>query len=149
MSDTTVTVSDEEDGADDAAETATVDSVREQGKAEGAAEVHANDAATEAMQAEFAAGDARAAAETAAQAAEATATAALATTLEGEAIRNEIAGLLDAIERLAAATEAPKDVDGDGVPDPVTTSEVDPSTDEAPQQRGNWLNRTWGRKGTR
>lgn len=147
LSDTTVTVSDEDAGGDSPAEEATIDSVREQGKAEGAAAVHADAASSEAMQASFHASDAQQAADVAAQAAEATATAALATTLEGAEIRNELAQLRESIQLLAATMQAPPvDADGDGVPDPVPANEVDPSTDQEPTSKGNWLNRTWGRK---
>jgi hypothetical protein len=59
-------------------------------------------------------------------------------------LRDEIAALRSA---LTTPVEPAPDLDGDGVPDPVTASDVAPQ-DQEPKKEGNWLNRriTFGKR---
>lgn len=148
MSDTVVTVGD--DGSS-AAETAEVNSVSEAGHAAGLAEAAAEQARESAAAVDNKVESARIAADDASRAAEATANAALSTSINAQEVNGSIASLRDEIAALRQALTTPVepavDLDGDGVPDPVTASDVAPH-DQEPQKKGNWLNRriTFGKK---
>lgn len=145
MSDTTVTVGDE---GSDAAESQNVESVAEAAKASGEAEAAAEQAKDAASKVEFERSQAEFAAQQASQAAQATADSALATSMNVQEVHGLISGLSAEIAALRDSlkpAEPPVDNDGDGIPDPVTASDVAPH-DQEPQKKGHWLTRSWGSK---